>query len=417
MAAPRALGDPSVIAYLTDVEGHWAKLETFARDNPAVSLDARGALHVAPGALFLFGGDAIDRGPQGRRVVAALLDARRRHPGQVILLAGNRDINKMRLRRELGGFPPGRTPEPLRAGPRAELLRWIFSNTMGAALAFDSRQRELRDLCLPDDPDAVVDSFLADLAPDGDLAAYLAACQLAFRSGPNLFVHGSVTPQNLGRVPGSPALHDPVDAWIDALNRWYRQQVGAYVAGEYGSSGDPAWAPLVAYQAPLPGTKLNQCSVVYARPTDDAGNPHLPPASLVDALLRDGVRRVIVGHSPVGDCPALLRSGRFELLIADNSYSPVERGCRVLLRGLAVESEGPSRFDEGRERVRVSLGLGEGSPVGLRTRDEGWLVKGQLESGDYLLFRSLPGFRVEHRAVRPHELEALPLEEAWPLDP
>ena len=45
----------------------------------------------------MFGGDAIDRGPGGRRIVRTLLAARRRYGDRVILLAGNRDINKLRL--------------------------------------------------------------------------------------------------------------------------------------------------------------------------------------------------------------------------------------------------------------------------------------------------------------------------------
>ncbi len=148
---------------------------------------------------------------------------------------------------------------------------------MGARQAFDCRLEELVRGRDPAGDDEVVESFLADLVPGGDLTRYLAACQLAYRVGSTLFVHGSVTPENLGRVPGSSRIFDDVDAWAAALNGWYRAQVEAYIRGELGPGGDPLWAPLVAYQAPLPGTKLNQSSVVYARPTDDAGNPSLPP--------------------------------------------------------------------------------------------------------------------------------------------
>ena len=65
-----------------------------------------GELTLAPGATLVFGGDAIDRGPAGRRVVAALLAAKRHYDDRVVLLAGNRDINKLRLHRELAGRPP-----------------------------------------------------------------------------------------------------------------------------------------------------------------------------------------------------------------------------------------------------------------------------------------------------------------------
>ena len=52
-------------AYITDVEGQWERLESFARGNDWVRLDGT-SLVVAPGVRFVFGGDAMDRGPAGR---------------------------------------------------------------------------------------------------------------------------------------------------------------------------------------------------------------------------------------------------------------------------------------------------------------------------------------------------------------
>ena len=88
------------VAYLTDVEGRWDKLVDFCAGTSAVTLDANG-LHVADNCVFVFGGDAIDRGPSGRKFVSTLLAAKRAQPDQVVLLAGNRDINKLRIAREL----------------------------------------------------------------------------------------------------------------------------------------------------------------------------------------------------------------------------------------------------------------------------------------------------------------------------
>src|SRR5579862_9771528 len=95
------------VAYLTDVEGRWDKIADFCDANPLVSLE-EGRLRVADGAVFVFGGDAIDRGPQARRVVRLLTEAKGAAPDRVVLLAGNRDINKMRLALELDGHPPDR---------------------------------------------------------------------------------------------------------------------------------------------------------------------------------------------------------------------------------------------------------------------------------------------------------------------
>jgi hypothetical protein len=399
------------IAYLSDAEGLWSKLVSFTEGNPCVRLDEAGHLQVAPGCIFVFGGDAIDRGPSSRRIVATLLEARERQPDQVVLLAGNRDINKLRLPRELTGQPPRRAPEEIRQASRADLLRWIFSNTMGAKMAFEARRSELRAEGADSSDEAVVESYLTDLSPTGPMTRYLAACQLAYRSGATLFVHGGVTHESLGRVPGEDRTIEGVDPWVRALNGWYQQQIGAFLAGEIGPRGEVGWAPLVAYQAPLPGTRLNQASVVYGRPTDDEGNPGIPGHGVVEALAASGVRRLVVGHTPVGDSPALVRNDRFELLAADNSYSPVESGSRVFVRDDELTAIGHTRLEPGGqvEEVRFTLAPGDPSLIGHRVGEAGHLVKGRLSSGDYLLHRSLPNFQVDQRAIEPHALGALRL--------
>jgi hypothetical protein len=412
---------PGPIAYLTDVEGLWQKLLGFLDGNPYVRLGEGGRLEVADGATFVFGGDAIDRGPGARRIVRLLVEAKRRQPAQVVLLAGNRDINKLRLPRELTGLPPQRTPAEIREASRGELLRWIFDNTMGASKAFACRRAELelegRDAC----DEGVVESYLEDMGPDGSMRHYLAACQLAYRAGPTLFVHGGVTAQSLGRVPGTERAIDGVDAWVERLNAWYDGQIDAFLRNVISPSGTPAWAPLVAYQAPLPGTRLNQASVVYGRPSDDEGNPFLPEQDVIEALQRSGVRRLLVGHTPIGDSPALLRQPGFELVAADNSYSPVETGSRLYVLGDHVECEAEARLAVGpdaaaspapsagadthrSERVRFRVGLDDDSAIGLRLEGSGHLVKGELASGEFLICRSLPGFKIDQRAVSSREL-------------
>lgn len=400
----------TAVAYLTDVEGIWDKLEDFARENPLVRL-AGDRLDLADSVTFVFGGDAIDRGPWGRRVVAALLDAKRRYGDRVVLLAGNRDINKVRLARELAGHPPARAPREVAEAGGPALLRWIFENTMGAKRAFEMRRAELAaggDAVTEGD---VTASFVADVAPDGALTEYLAACQLAYRHGATLFVHGAVTPENLGTVPGRERAIGDVDEWVAALNDFYRGQVAAFRERARRADGEPAWAPLIAYQAPVPGTRLNQASVVYGRPADALGNPLLPPPAVTGALRRAGIGRVIVGHTPSGDSPSVLCEDGFQLVIADNSYGRVERGTQLAVDGERLSVSAAAQLDGGAEEaVRFELpDLSAGGPVGLRDAATGRLVKGRLASGDYLSFRFLSGFAVEQVPLSPAACAALPL--------
>lgn len=390
----------SWVAYLTDVEGRWDKLLAFVDGNPHVSL-VDGELRLADGVTFVFGGDAIDRGAHGRRFVSLLVAAQRRYGDRVILLAGNRDINKLRLVTELGGKPHRRAPE---TATRGELLRWTLANTMGAGKAFEHRVTELATAGLPSDDDAVVDSYLADLAPGGDLRAYLLASRLGFRAGSTLFLHGGVTPENFLETPNA-ARAASVDAWLATLAQFHRTEMASFEAGARPEA-------LIAYQSQGP-TKLNQGSVVYARPTDDEGNPHLPPADLVACLLDNGIRRVAVGHTPSGDCPAILRDGDFELVLADNSYGRIESGSQVAFTDDTMQVRGITKLDDGTQAaVRFSFVRGTESPLGRRIAGTQQLVKAQLESGSYLLFRGLPKYQVEQITASADDLASRVLEPA-----
>ncbi|HEX8702856.1 MAG TPA: metallophosphoesterase [Myxococcaceae bacterium] len=403
------------VAYLTDVEGIWEKLASFCRDNPHVSLEPGDRLVVRPGATFIFGGDAIDRGPDGRRVVRTLLEAWRRQPSQVVLLAGNRDINKLRLVRELNGHPPAKTPTEVRTEPRPVLLRWIFENTMGAKEAFACRQEELKRTGAPVSEEDVVDSFLADLGPGGELRDYLTACRLVHRIGNTLFVHGGLHEDSLGFVP-SVGRVDGVDAWGAALNHWYAEQLEAFAEQRFAADGTPAWEPVITYQAPTPGKRVNTASVVYGRMADENNHPTLPSQGLIEALTREGIHRLVVGHTPSGDCPSVVRGEQFELILADNSYGRVEGGSQLFVRQDSVYVEGRVKLDDGAlEQVHFQLALSDSaSLIGRQLVDTGQLVKGPLGSGRWLLFRYLPGWRVEQLPADPAALAQQHLGAARP---
>lgn len=389
------------VAYVTDIEGQWDKLASFCARSPSVKLDPEDRLSVADDAVLVFGGDAIDRGPHGRRIVSTLLAAKRAAPDRVVLLAGNRDINKLRLVRELAGHPPARAPvETTLAGPGA-LLSFIFSHTMGARDALDHRRTEITREGRPASDDDVAQSFLEDLAPDGELTRYLAACQLAHREETTLFVHGGVTAENFGAIPGIRERAETVDVWIDRLNAFYESSLEAFVARRIHIDGSAGWSTLVDYQAPVRGTRLNQQSVVYARPTNERGDPVLPPRDIVDRLARADIERVVVGHTPAGDCPTILRDERgFELIMADNSYGRIERGPHVQIDARGLRIEGETELDTGaREEVSFDLAPRQRCPLGRRDDASGLLVKARLANGHYLGYRVVEGYRVEQRAV------------------
>lgn len=412
---PVAARADHAVTYLTDVEGQWERLASFLEDNPHAAL-VDGELTIRPGATMVFGGDAIDRGAHGRRIVQLLLDAKERQPDQLVLIAGNRDVNKLRLATELEGAPLRFVPDELKAGPRPDLLRWIFASTMGAAQAFEHRQQELAATGASASEDDVVGSFLDDLAPNGALTRYLAACQLCWRAGHTLFVHGGLAAEALTVVPGHDATSlraFDVDAWSERLNRFYREQIDAFVARARRADGKPAWREIIRYQMPLPGTRSNPGSVVYGRFGDGDNNPTLPAPDVISALTASGVRRVVVGHTPNGDIASIVRSRGgtpFEVVIADNSRSRVDTACSLTVRDEAVQLRGRAVLDDGGEsRVDATLPLlDRDSPVGQRAAD-GSLVKAPVDDG-FHVFKYLPGYQLSQRVVAARALG--PLHEA-----
>lgn len=379
-------------AFLTDVEGQWERLRSFADGHPGVRLDGD-RLTVGDGWRFVFGGDAIDRGPAARRIVRVLLDARRRQPDRVAWLIGNRDLNKIRLRRELDGHPPKGAPTD---AARPALLQWIFTHTMGAADAFAHRRDELAANGEPHGDDDVVDSFLADVAPGGDLFAYLDQGVIARRDGGVLFVHGGVTGASVGRVPGRAPSPD-LDRWIAALDEFRAEGLDAYRTGRI-VDGRPAWADLVAYQAPLPGSKANPTSVIYGRSGDDANHLRRPDDAARRALADAGIDRVVVGHTPTGDTPAIAADAALVLVCADNSRGAHAFGSRVTVDDRGVDIDAWAVVDDAPAHVTARVVPGDGGPVGYEGPD-GAQVRGRLDDGRWLLHRMSPGYRSEARAV------------------
>lgn len=98
------------LGYVTDVEGNWDYFLSFVErcqvlnahkvwENGNIT-----SLHLSlkgDDSYFVFGGDAVDKGPGDIRLVRALVDLKRRYPDRVFLIVGNRDVNKLRFTAEL----------------------------------------------------------------------------------------------------------------------------------------------------------------------------------------------------------------------------------------------------------------------------------------------------------------------------
>ncbi|GBG26422.1 Serine/threonine-protein phosphatase [Hondaea fermentalgiana] len=316
------------VGYLTDVEGHLdffcrsvqfsSVLELTERSSSAVKLEFKDA-----DASFVYGGDVCDHGPGDIRVSRALVDLKNRYPDRVFILAGNRDINKLRLSSELWRrFDK----DPTAA---VNFLKMMLQRTMGSPNAFESRRQELTEMNGNPASDVdVVASFCDAMRPGGYMISYLEAAQLGALVGDTLFVHGAVPAGGLGFVPTTRRdgfYMDEPRAWISRLNEFYADQLAEWAANPEVRSPNANGDLVMDYSRP---GGIEGRGVVYNDwLEDDDTIPASIPQSVAGFLHRGGIRRVVSGHRPHGETPTVIRrSDDPELVVitADTSYSDPE---------------------------------------------------------------------------------------------
>lgn len=406
------------VAVLSDIEGSARKLDLFCQRHPAFARGDDGLAHLVPGAVFVHGGDVPDRFEGSQRAVAELLRLSGEACDRVVLIAGNRDLNKLRLTAELSpaglaALPPVKLDDwkawsakhPDIAAPAPARLRWILERTMGAPEGFELRRRELAAAGAAAHEEAVVASYLAELGPGGDFRALLNRSTLLARRGNSVFAHAGLTDENIGFVPGEPERARDLDEWIARLDRWYRAQLALWErdANAWSGSGPRPGEDLIRYAEPAPGKPANAVSVVYCRSVDAQGKIALPGPATVRFLLDSGVRRLVIGHTPSGELPVILRTpdDAFEVVVADTSRAgEVENPALITLEGTDLDTvtvQGQVTLAGERTPVAFRSRVGHAAPLGKLT-DGGAVVVGHAPGG-LLTYQLAPGWKVVYDVV------------------
>lgn len=363
-----------LITHITDIEGNGDKFrrvigastDLILKEGPkGPSLSFSPA--AAPHSQFVYGGDIGDKGANSLRLLRMLVDFKKREPQRVHLIIGNREAKMTRVIEELNqccardrllqspavfwnkGNPPSvyADKEKRRLGIQSELrefvyslpeidcevlyVKWMLAETMGCGVikpgssvdTFELLRREIAEI------EAVTSSEISDrhvwrvlraeVQKDGAYWEYLSHGVLMHRIGDSLFLHGAVTPQNLGRVPGLTNPLQELDSWIHSMNAWYRVQLNLWKTGAttlVSSTCAPGNSALMHYMV------QNPVSVVTTN-WYDPGRLIAPlEDKIVEYLLRGGVRRAVTGHQPFSDFPLVLRHETgFEVIVGDTSYS------------------------------------------------------------------------------------------------
>jgi len=256
-----------------------------------------------------------------------------------------------------GGAVPPPTPPPLTADIIAKAntpwhrLCWMLKDTMGAAGEEERRRQELSRI-EHDGGDVsdeqVVASFVESVGAGGFMREYLELGVLAAIIDGTLFVHGGVVGSGwaggftdcIGHVPGHSDKIDDVKEWVAALNEWKDAEVREWIEQptwqSRPTSGERPGAPAAGRRGGM--HLMNYCvdgsppSVVGGRHLEKRGMPKPLDEPLCKRLKDGGVHRLLLGHTPHGNCPTIIRCGRiapgsvgaFLIAMADTSYSEMK---------------------------------------------------------------------------------------------
>ena len=302
---------------------------------------------------FVYIGDVIDKGPENLKIMdmleRSLCNSRQGDPVDVFVV-GNRDVNKLRLWFELYNYGnckadcldmttdsdvtfrvPGwkdeweryvaaekaRNPEfEYSHGKKTALedmvfkARFLFEKTMGCPQTFDLIVSEVRKL--QDDPDCslvyCLETYLSYFTPrKGSFFNSLLRGRIIYRQGSSLFVHGGISASNYLMVPPSTKGGEwhkskDFDTWLKELQNWYLGCLLSYAEGEL-----EGVIPLLEYQEPpvvngkWNGKLGNPTSVIHTRVFTDDLKVEFPDPAVMQDLKKNGIKRIVHGHSPVGD--------------------------------------------------------------------------------------------------------------------
>ena len=292
---------------------------------------------------------------------------------------------------------------------RVNRLKYMLEHTLGCPDTFEFRRQELAILRAAGEAHAtenssnieitdeeVLENFLYEVEhpTEGSLRQYLEHANVIAVVGNTMFVHGAVDSETAKFVPQfdtkfeNPASKSPPHKICDSVSEWVQLMNEYLKSGLRDYEQRPLWDTYRTTRGGESLMALQNRPAMWGRSivsncygdggvitTDSAAEHRNDPQRLEQAktnplmfekvssdpmdptvanwLLENGIHRVVVGHKPLGDSPAIL-SSRYtgvEIVSADTSYSdtssPDNRGEALSI----VEIVGSSEHDN---RLQVS---------------------------------------------------------------
>eukprot|EP00040_Diaphanoeca_grandis_P030919 m.183805 g.183805 ORF g.183805 m.183805 type:complete len:509 (-) comp32168_c4_seq2:40-1566(-) len=422
------------IAYWTDVEGSLNYVRRLVQRSKVAFWDDDNetVLDLKPGCGLVYGGDCFDKGPGDVRIGTMLVDLKRRYPDRVVLIIGNRDVNKMRFGAELHAEdlarPAAEWIKPAFHSNSLSLLdywawkgwvadecdhvhrlKYLLEHTMNSPNAFEFRRQELEILHGYKASDQeVFENFQSSILDGGIYLRYMQHAQLAALIGDTLFVHGAITEKSMGFVPDAKKTlfehHDvtgrettdshSVAEWVQEMEDFVGAQLVEFQTdarwdGQRRRRGGEA---LMTYGH---NSFMQRRSTMVSSFLKDGNLAHLSP-SVANYLKASGVRRVVVGHQPFGDSPGIIRTTPgLEIICADTSFSDQTSSDN---RGVA-HSEVIIAGSSSKREAHIHGTLANGVEIAFDVNDADAKIGTQLDDETWVKARTVDGDRIGVHAV------------------
>lgn len=382
-----------LISVITDSEGNLQHFLSSASmsDTLIQRLNEQGMAQNAP-KISLFLGDTCDKGPDDLRVLHTIRHRVCQLKEKWLLIAGNRDDNKIRLLELLNSKyihdfvqQPGVYWNPIKTAPaafcenlnvdfealdihskRVVVLKWMLEKTMGAPNAFENRRIELQALLktpLADITDiSVMKSFIEEmLKPEeyallsnmqgfedgrwvlpeayrGDMRWYIENSQAMALIGNTFYSHAGLPKGVFPYLQSGEQL--PVIAtregfmqWVEARNTERKTNINAYIQGMltqkiFGVSPHPA-VQASLYHEPF------QAGVANNRAYNIQSFDSFSHAQDADVLNACGIETMLHGHQyALTETPRVTRSKSRVIVNVDTRLG--EGACTLFPNGTIV---------------------------------------------------------------------------------
>jgi hypothetical protein len=346
---------------LGDLEGNYDKLVSFLHNSEAFTRDHNDEWSLKNGYKFVFLGDAVDKAPGNIRVIRTLLNLKKLNPENVTLILGNRDISKMTMynymnmsfedvfktlsrsyrsvfvTENIASFSDLESEQNLKKLAKSldsKVLRLkTLYHIMNTGGGFEHIKNELTFLhpnrVITDQ--SVVEHFYKDVRPGGAHFEYLQNAQLIHRIDNTIYLHGALSNEAFGYVPGIKNKNLNPNLWIRDLNDWAQKQILSW--GDNTNAG----SALIDYSTPKKPTSHNVSSVMYNRFSDAHGNVKAPPRKVRTVLEIHGISRIVVGHTPVEQYPIVAKFENIEVVLSDVSSAKGTRASVITIEKNSVK--------------------------------------------------------------------------------